>query len=684
MPDLASGSQFDFESGSTGGLFGNVEVTTSCKIISYENCTPHYFEPATPQDSSVSLLKYVHVEDLEVAKDWVERMLTDIIGVQRVRLRLGQPGQRRWVDMFGRLDETSGQSRALISIADVDTELRAHESLARSEERFRKLNDSLDLGIFVFDNNGVCTYANEAFRALLGWDTGLYRASQVPKKFQRELIGILRRIRAGADEVSGEFTVEVDGELRNLELRGQVIRSEGTLVEVVGYTVDLTEQFDLRATLEMRANTDLLTGLANHNRILTYLNDALSGPNQRQVTLLFIDIDNFKRINEALGRWTGDQVLIEVSRRITTVAPSDAVIARLGGDEFVVLVENLDLGSAYGLAERIISVTKAPLVDARSGLQAELSVGIALSTEATRSAEELLRLADAAIFTAKRSGVPIDHANEDVRSQYERTSMLATSISDAINTSKLRFDYQPFLSFDSEPKVLGFEGLVRWGHETLGEVSASELIPLTTERTLIGPFTSWAFHQALSDASSVCGKYAELKDAFVTVNMSNRQLMLPNFLDVFESAVGSAGVRREVLALEVTETQYIEAGSVAEHHLAELDRSGVVLLLDDFGAGHSSLEYLSRVPFSWIKLDRGIVTNLTRSPQTRRLVGAMVRACRDFGTEVIAEGIETEADLEAVQDIGISHGQGYLFGRPAPVDNAIKSALIAADGPLLR
>lgn len=681
VPDLIRGQQFDFTA-EPPPEFGTVEIDVDCRIVGHQDCVPNYFEPSTPVDGSRSLMEFVHVEDIQVAQDWVEDMLRDRIGVQRVRLRLGRPGQRRWVDMFGRFDETGEFTKSVISIADVDTELKAHESLARSEERFRKLYDSLEVGIFVFDRFGNCTYANEAFRSLMNWPGGYKSESDIPEVHLPIIEIITEKIESGADELSEQFVIERNGAEQYVEIRLQVIRREGAVVETVGYSVDLTQEVELRKAVEVQANTDLLTGLANRNRIQSLVDELLSRDDGPVVGLLFVDIDNFKRINDALGRWTGDQVLVEVAERIARVVPEDAVVGRLGGDEFVIVLDNLTLGSAYTIAQRLVEVARAPLVDARSGIQAQLSVGIALSDPSNPKPENLLRLADAAIFTAKRTGTSIAHADDDVRSQYERRSILTTSVSEAIRDSKLRLDYQAFLSFGEEPEVLGFEGLVRWKHAVLGEVSPSEIIPLTTEQSLVGPFTSWVIHQALNDAANLRSKYKDLSDSFITVNLSNRQLMLPDFLDVFDSAVGLAGVEHDAIAIEVTETQYIEVGSLAEFHLSELNRNGVVLMLDDFGAGHSSLEYLSRVPFSWIKLDRGIVANLTRSPQTRRLVGAMVRACRDFGTEVIAEGLETSADLEAVQDIGIRFGQGYLFGRPAQLGVSIKTAMTHTKTPL--
>ncbi|HSI80443.1 MAG TPA: EAL domain-containing protein [Solirubrobacterales bacterium] len=430
---------------------------------------------------------------------------------------------------------------------------------------------------------------------------------------------------------------------------------------------------------------DPLTGLPDRTLLLDRLEHALARVERTgmPVAVLFCNLDGFKKVNSALGRAAGDELLVGVARRIATcVRPADSV-ARLGGDEFAVVLEELrDPGDAARAAERILRALETPFDLSAREVYAGASIGIA--TRAA-SAETLLRDADLAMHRAKREGrgryalfEPRLHA--EVVEQLE----LEHDLKRAIDGDKLELVYQPIFSLRTG-LVAGLEALVRWRHPARGPVSPEEFIPLAEESGQIHALGQWVLDAACHQAALWRARYPGFPGLRVGVNVSGAQLREPEFVDRVRGALSASQLDPTGLTLEITESVLIDDTELATGKLEELKRIGVDLAIDDFGIGYSSLTYLQRFPLDDLKIDRTFVERVgTRSPEPA-LVRAIVDLAEIFDLRPIAEGVSRPEQADRLLELGCELGQGYLLAEPLSAADAdallLGVGLLGAPGP---
>jgi diguanylate cyclase (GGDEF)-like protein/PAS domain S-box-containing protein len=534
----------------------------------------------------------------------------------------------------------------------------------RGEERFAALVRHTSDLITVVTPGGEVTYSSPSVERILGADP----AAAFTDSQDRYRIGeAITAVAAGREVASIECSfTDVNGELRRFEMRLTNLMDEPHVGGILLNSRDITERKAFEAELTHQAFHDPVTGLANRALFVERVRDAIARAKRLDGSLavLFVDLDDFKTINDSLGHAAGDEVLVEVARRLDGGLRATDAAARFGGDEFAVLLEGAGSQAAADTAQRILDELAVPVQTAgrNVALRASLGISVALAPD-TRSAEDLIRDADAAMYVAKRDGKgryrlfePAMHAGVLARLE------LRTDLQRAIAAGELELHYQPVVAL-SDGSTAGFEALMRWRHPERGLVSPLEFIPIAEETGLIVPMGRWALHEAAGHLRALGGDYR------MNVNLSAKQLQDPGLVDDVAAAI--AGLDPGRFVLELTESIVMED---TDHTVAQLDALkalGVRLALDDFGTGYSSLGYLSRLPVDVLKLDRSFLSS--GSPE---LVRAVVGLGQALALDVVAEGIEERLQWEGLRALGCHYGQGFYFSRPldAPASLAFLGA----------
>ena len=423
------------------------------------------------------------------------------------------------------------------------------------------------------------------------------------------------------------------------------------------------------------AEVDALTGLANRNRLLRHMRETVSESVRadRSLAVLFCDLNRFKLINDSLGHVAGDLVLETTARRLESCAGPDDVVARLGGDEFVVLATGIDAYQARGFAGRVRRRLAQPIVDPLTGTEHRItaSIGVALD-DGVSDADDLIRHADAAMFTAKSCGTGVAFYASDSRDTATRELELHSALRGALDSGELHVVYQPVVDL-STGAVASAEALIRWTHPTLGQVSPADFIPVAERHGLIADIGDWVLRTAglhALDWNELSGRPVP-----VAVNVSPRQLTDPYFAERVAEILGSIRLSPPLLTLEITETALVHDDVATLRNLEALAQLGVRIALDDFGTGYSSLSHLRRLPISSIKVDRSFIDGLNDDGDDTAIVTGVIGMARGLSLETVAEGVETDAQVTALERLGCDYGQGYRFARPLDVPGI--TALVA-------
>ena len=421
------------------------------------------------------------------------------------------------------------------------------------------------------------------------------------------------------------------------------------------------------------ALTDSLTGLPNRVLMLQYIETAMrsSWRTHLQPTVLFIDVDRFKNINDSLGHSIGDDVLTEVAARLTSAVPTHATVARIAGDEFVVLDATTEsVTQSVLLAEKVLDSLRSPIKTRDGDMFVTASIGVAYAPTAVElSASELMRHADTAMYRAKNAGRNcIALFDETMLESVTKRLDVETALYRALERNELHLVHQPIVDIDLGI-VVGFEALMRWDRGQSHVVSPDEFIPIAEETGIIVPLGSWAINDALTQLRSWIDAEHCSPSTTMSVNVSVRQLHDPQFVTVVSEALASSGVPAEQLWLEVTESVMITEPTQALASLHRLHALGVRIAIDDFGTGYSSLSLLQRFPIQCIKIDRAFVNEVVTEPATQNIVRTIVAMATAMGADIVAEGVENIEQLAQLTSLECHRAQGYLFSRPVHVDD---------------
>ncbi len=501
--------------------------------------------------------------------------------------------------------------------------------------------------------------------------TLLRSASRTQPQAREALAGIEGVLAGRLTQFGMDYEAAAVGEERSYTMNVVPLRS-GTAGIVVTHT-DITWRKTLERQLSHRATHDALTGLPNRLLLGDRLTQALvrSRRSGRLVAVMFVDLDQFKAVNDTLGHAAGDQVLVAVSRRLMRACRASDSVTRFGGDEFVLVVEDVDsLDNVHRIAQRILDSMTTPIVVDGSELYFGASIGVAVSAGDAPSpdvhVEGLLRDADTAMYRAKEAGrntfVVFD---PDMRERVAARLALTTTLRHAVSRNELRLHFQPQFSCSGDD-VVGAEALVRWQHPDRGMVPPLEFIEAAEESGIIVEIGAWVLDEACRQAAVWQGL---ADDGFtVHVNLSPRQLADANVVPLVRHTLARHGVAAHRLGLEITEGALMDDPEAAARTLEELHALGVQIAVDDFGTGYSSLAYLQRFPVNALKIDRFFVSRVLQETKTAALVRGIVGLADALGLATIAEGVETEEQRRAVEDLGCGSFQGFLKARPGPAD----------------
>jgi diguanylate cyclase (GGDEF)-like protein/PAS domain S-box-containing protein len=561
--------------------------------------------------------------------------------------------------------------------ADRERELMAE--VQSSERRFRTLVQNSSDVFLIIDAAGRVSYQSPAVERVLGHEPmsggGDGFAHTHPDDRER-LTAILSELAAtpGTTRTIELRLRHTDGGWRMIEATGTNLLDDPVVSGIVVNYRDITERKRLEAQLIHEAFHDPLTGLPNRALFAERVESAILHGASPGVAVLFIDLDDFKTINDSLGHLAGDELLAAVARRIAaTVRPED-IVSRLSGDEFAIMLGAADAAVAGRVAGRLLESIGQPFELDGKQVHLEASIGMAFESDGPVTAGELLRNADVAMYEAKARGKGrVELFEARMHAAVLTRLELKADLEHAIERNELRVRYQPIYELASG-ELDGFEALIRWRHPTRGEIGPLDFIPLAEETGLIVPIGRWVLAQACTQARA----WNEAADRRVTVsvNLSSRQLREPAIVDWVQEALDAAGLEPELLTLELTESGLMQDD---EGRLRALRDLGVHLALDDFGTGYSSLSYLSRFPIDILKVDRSFIAQMDDG-DLPVIVSSVLQLGRAMGMATIAEGIERPEQLSRLRALGVGFGQGFLLARPM---DAISATSLVADGETL-
>jgi diguanylate cyclase (GGDEF)-like protein len=461
-----------------------------------------------------------------------------------------------------------------------------------------------------------------------------------------------------------------------------VAKADGSLDYCEGTVMDVTQRKRMEEQLIHESLHDTLTGLPNRVLLLERLGRAIERASRNPGALcavLALDLDRFKFINDSMGHSQGDRLLTAFSRRLEAILPEGTTLARLGGDEFCVLLEDLlDDKLAPALADRVLEALSLPFDIEGREIYAAASIGIAFAGDSAAAPGELLRAADTAMHRAKAAGKGrYEVFDASMHAKAVRIMTLENNLRKALERSEFRLHYQPIVSLVNR-HLMGFEALIRWQHPELGMVSPADFIPLAEDTGLIISIGRWVLWQSLRQLAEWQRLFADGKHLTMSVNLSGKQLQDPDLPRQIQGILKEAGVEPASLKLEVTESAIMENPEQAAAILTGLRDMGVQLSLDDFGTGYSSLSYLHRFPFHDLKIDRSFVSKLEAGDKDAEIVKVINSLAKNLGMDVVAEGIETEAQWSLLHGLACRYGQGYYFSRP--LEGLAASKLIESGG----
>ena len=552
---------------------------------------------------------------------------------------------------------------------------RMNEDLRRdtrmNEERFRNAFEAAPIGMAIMDPTGTFNRVNRAFSTTTGYAIDDLVGMKLERLVPRDSRDEYRSTAAKPDQGELERRFQrADGTI-GWGLWQRTTVSDGSFLL---QCVDISERKEAERKLEDQARHDALTGLPNRPRFVELLRGSLAlwARKGSGVALLFLDLDNFKVINDSLGHGSGDRLLVETADRIQRVLRPGDELARFGGDEFTICLADVrDEDEALRVTERLLAALRAPVVLDGERRYITASVGVTLASDPDTDVGALLRDADAAMYRAKDLGKGRCEVFDDsMRQRAVERLELETDLRGALENDELRLVYQPKVELAGE-RIVGVEALLRWDHPTQGTIPPLKFIPLAEHCGLIVPIGAWVVREACRALAHWQAEFGR-PDLVVAVNLSPRQLGSDELPAVVRDVLAETGIAPSTLCLEVTESALMADVAIASDTLAALKELGVRLAVDDFGVGHASLKQLKELlPVDVLKIDKSFVDGLTTDVEDRAIVEAVIILAKSLGLDTVAEGVEHAEQATALRELHCQLAQGYHFSRPvAPEDIA--------------
>jgi diguanylate cyclase (GGDEF)-like protein/PAS domain S-box-containing protein len=536
-----------------------------------------------------------------------------------------------------------------------------------------------DEGTMITDAKGVILRVNQAFtkdtgytaEEAVGQKPSLLKSGRHDAAFYQAMWQTLNQTGIWQGEI---WDRRKSGEIYPKWLNITAVKdSNGIVTHYVGIQVDITERKDAEKEIQLLAYYDPLTQLPNRRLLMDRLQHALASSTRigRTGALLFIDLDNFKTLNDNLGHHVGDLYLQQTALRLTACVRDGDTVARLGGDEFVVVLENLSeqpieaAAQTEAIGQKILSSLRQPYELDIIEYQGSASIGATLFIGNSHTTDELMKQADIAMYQAKKGGKnSLSFFDPTMQASITSRFSLEGELRKALGNQEFELYYQ--VQVDSMNRPLGAEALIRWNHPLRGMVPPLEFIPLAEETGLILPIGQWVLETACAQIRTWQNETHTL-ELVLAVNVSARQFYQADFVAQIEDVLQRHGIIPRLLKLELTEGMLLDNIEETIAIMNALKAIGIQFSLDDFGTGYSSLQYLKRLPLDQIKIDRSFVRDIASDPNDAAIVQTIIAMTETLGFDVIAEGVETEAQREFLELRGCTHYQGYLFSKPVPI-----------------
>ncbi len=655
-----------------------LEATTDFVATANQNGKVLYYNSAARKmlgiddDESIS---HLHIKDTH--PEWA----ADLV------LKEGLPAAERdgvWsgeTAFINRKGEETPVSQVIIAHKNKEGKVDYYSTVARDVTYIKQAEEKQLLAAKVLENMNESVIVTNADREIISVNPAF---TKVTGYAEDEVIGKNPRILSSGrhdDEFYRKMWSIIhregmwEGEIWNKRKNGEIylegvtisaVKDEqGQLIHYVAVFRDITENRRLEEQIEFQAYHDTLTLIPNRVLLYDRLNQAIARArrNQKQLAVMFLDLDRFKRINDTLGHSTGDQLLKAVSERLTGIMRDSDTVARQGGDEFIILLPEIeDIQDAAAVAEKIIETLKKPFFLEGHELFITTSIGISIFPDDGSDRETLIKNADTAMYRAKEQGRNNYqfYQRDNLEGSFDRLSM-ETDLRKALSRGEFTLYYQPRVDLKSG-KIVGMEALIRWNHPRYGIISPARFIPLAEETGLIISLGKWVLSEACRQ--NKLWQEKGFKNLKVAVNLSMMQFKQKELAEQIEVVLKQSGMEPQYLELELTESILMNNPDVTLNTLQKLKRMGILIALDDFGTGYSSFNYLKRFPIDVIKIDQSFVRDILKNQDDRAIVTAMINLAHSLGLRVIAEGVEKIEQLQFLIDMDCDEVQGYYCSHP--------------------
>jgi len=634
------------------------------------------------------VFRIINVQTREVLPDRVQLVMAHgkVVALADHALLLAKDGHEYQIaDSAAPIRDAASEIVGVVLVfSDVTEKYQAEVALRQSQESLEEAQCIAGVGSYALDFSAGVWESSEELDRLFG----------ITANFERSVQGWESLIHPADRTMMGDyFKIQIVGQHKTFDKEYRIVRhndqaerwvhglgrlefdAQGGLQMMIGTIQDITERKQAEIQIEALAFSDPLTGLPNRRLLMDRLEQAVAAVarHAHQVALLFIDLDDFKSLNDTLGHDKGDSLLKQVAQRLISCVREGDTVARLGGDEFVVLLEDLSKTvqeaamQAQVVTAKILSALGQPYEIEGHGHHSTASIGVALFGGPEReNIGEPLKRAELAMYQAKAAGRnTLRFFEPDMRTAVASRATLETQLRDAVSSNQFVLYYQP--QGGGDVRLMGAEALVRWHHPERGLVSPAEFIPIAEASGLILPIGRWVVETACKQLAAWTIR-PEMSHLTMSVNVSARQFRQPHFVEEVLTIVNGSGANPQRLKLELTESVLVDNVEDIIVKMNTLKAKGVGFSIDDFGTGYSSLSYLKRLPLDQLKIDKSFVRDILTDPNDAAIAKMVVALADSMGLSVIAEGVETDAQRDLLASLGCNKYQGYLFSRPLPIE----------------
>ncbi len=574
-------------------------------------------------------------------------------------------------------------NQSVASILDLTDITQTQQALTKQQAYFSQLFENSPQAIMIVDIDGKIIDVNESFEKIFGYakENTIGRFGRhiiVPKDRIAENEALYKSALKGKSIHKETFAQHIDGKLVPVYVIAYPIKIENRIDGYFCIYNDISERKVFEKQLHHQAFYDSLTGMPNRLLFIDRLGRAVKRAKRHQdysFSVLLIDLDRFKDVNDSLGHLAGDNLLVEIAHRFQSCVRSVDTIARLGGDEFAILTEEYSTPQeAIQIAKRIQNAAEKPFNIDNNEAHISASIGIVVNTKTYVDSESILRDADIAMYRAKAQGKACFRVfNKKMHELIVESRKIENDLRNAVQNREMKLHFQPIISIDAQ-KLKGFEALVRWNHPEQGLVFPDKFIPIAEETGLINPLGNWVFNEACRQLKEWQEAIPNCDDITMSINISVKQFMQKDLVELILEAVRKNNIDPTCLKVEFTENILMEPSKSVVEKFRCIKEIGIALVIDDFGTGYSSLSYLQQFPIDNLKIDRSFVKGLGVEKESMEIVKTIVDLGKNLGLTITAEGVETETQFEKLKSINCDDVQGFLFSEA--VDSILAAELI--------